>query len=132
VVLCVDFGYIPKLWDEWLFSLNATAIPQTRQFYQNLVASGYRIVFLTGRNDYVQNATIANLAEQGFTIFDRLITRSPSEYKLTAYEYKSARRAQLSKFGFNIVGSIGDQLSDINGDYAGYRMKVPNYCYYIA
>lgn len=94
--------------------------------------AGYTIVFLTGRNNNVENATIANLHQQGFVKYERLISRLPQEYHLTAYEYKSARRARLAQEGFNIVGCIGDQLSDINGDNAGYRMKVPNYCYYIA
>jgi predicted secreted acid phosphatase len=127
-----DFGFIPKLWDAWVVSGNASAIPQTRQFYQSLIAHGYTIVFLTGRNDYVANATISNLHDQGFNTYETLITRDPVEYHLTAYNYKSARRAQLAKMGYNIVGSIGDQLSDVNGDFAGYRMKVPNYCYFIA
>jgi len=112
--------------------MNASAIPQTRQFYQALLALNYKIVFLTGRRDTTLNATIGNLELQGLSNYTQLIVRDPAEYPLTAYKYKSARREQLAQQGWNIVGCIGDQLSDIDGDYAGYRMKVPNPCYYIA
>lgn len=127
-----DFGYIPKFWDEWVLSENATAIPQTRQFYQSLLAEGYKVIFLTGRRDLMYNATAANLEKQGFYEYEMIITRDPHEYALTAYDFKSRRRAALAKQGWNIVGSIGDQLSDIDGNFAGLRMKVPNYCYFVA
>jgi len=112
--------------------MNATAIPQTKQFYLQLLELGYNVAFITGRRDTQRNATVGNLHNEGFTNYVTLILREPSEYSLSAFAYKSARRKQLAEEGWEIVGSIGDQLSDIDGDYAGYRMKVPNPCYYIA
>lgn len=127
-----DFGFIPKFFDDWVLSQNASAIPQTRQFYQSLIKKGYKFIFITGRQDFLYNATAGNLEKQGMGTYEKLVTRIPSEYKLSAYDYKSARRAQLAAEGWNIVGSIGDQLSDVDGDFAGLRMKVPNYMYFIA
>jgi len=37
----------------------------------------------------------------------------------------------LATQGYNIVGAIGDQFSDITGNNVGYAMKVINYCYII-
>jgi predicted secreted acid phosphatase len=124
-------GFIPKLWDDWVYSENASAIPQTRQFLQSLHQKGYKLIYITGRQDYLRNATVGNLEKQGLAFFEQLVLRNSSEYKLTAYDYKSARRAQLAAQGWNIVGSIGDQLSDVDGDFAGLRMKVPNYMYFL-
>lgn len=47
--------------------------------------------------------------------------------------YKSAKRAELVKAGYRIVGNIGDQWSDVLGEFVGWRtFKLPDPMYYIA
>ena len=77
------------------------------------------------------NSTYQNLVDQGYTRFDTLIVRSSNEYKTTALTYKSQKRTELVKKGYNIVGDIGDQLSDLEGPYHGIQVKIPNYQYII-
>jgi HAD superfamily, subfamily IIIB (Acid phosphatase) len=46
--------------------------------------------------------------------------------------YKSTRRAELEKRGYQIVGSFGDQYSDLEGLYSSVvNWKLPNPLYYI-
>ena len=111
---------------------NTHALLQTQALYKQLIGAGYRVIFLTGRKDIESDATRANLISVGYTVFDTLITRVPAEYNLTATAYKSARRTQLvEQEGYNIVGCVGDQWSDLHGPYTGFKVKLPNYIYYL-
>jgi len=127
----ISFGYIPKLSHEWILSADAPAIPQTKRLYDYLINRGFCIIFLTGRKYNEYDATIKNLNDQGFNRFDKLIVRQQDETKLTALEYKTARRKKLSQQGYKIVGNIGDQWSDLKGGYSGYIEKLPNFRYMI-
>lgn len=119
-MLSMGFGYVPKLSKEWILNASAPAIPQTLGLYQQLIASGYRVIFLTGRTYDEHDATVQNMRNAGYTQFDTIITRSPQELNLTATVYKSNRRTSLVEDeGYEIVGCIGDQWSDIHGPYTG-------------
>lgn len=127
----ISFGYIPKLSHKWILESDAHAIAQTKQLYDYLVDRGFRIIFMTGRKYNEYDATIKNLKEVGYTTFDKLIVRQPDELQLTARAYKTAHRKKLEKEGYNIVGSVGDQESDLKGGHSGYQVKLPNYIYKI-
>ncbi|MFZ0452158.1 MAG: HAD family acid phosphatase [Ignavibacteriaceae bacterium] len=126
-----DFGYVPEIWDKWVSEAKAPAIKEVKQLYDFLVSKNFRIVFLTGRKDYMYKSTYQNLINQGYTKFDTLIVRNPDEYKTTALGYKSLKRTELVKNGYNIVGDVGDQQSDLEGPYHGIQVKIPNYQYII-
>lgn len=127
----ISFGYIPKLSHEWVLEADAPAIPQVKKLYNFLVSRGFKIIFLTGRKHDEYDATIKNLKREGFTTFNQLIVRTEEEKDLTAEAYKSARRKKIVQDGYNIVGSIGDQDSDLKGGNTGYQVKLPNYFYKI-
>jgi len=126
-----DFGYIPKLWDDWLNAANASAIPQISDFYHKLILKNYTIIFLTARSVQFYNQTALNLQREKILIWNRLLCRGHDNFK-TLQEFKANARSQLVREGLNIVGCIGDQFSDLNGGNTGYTMKVPNYCYFLA
>jgi hypothetical protein len=89
------------------------------------------VVFLTGRSHTVADITASNLKRVGYTHYDTLITRSDSELNLTAAVFKTNRRVQLARQGFNVVANFGDQWSDVIGDCSGFRVKLPNYIYLV-
>ena len=126
-----DFGYVPEIWDKWVSEADAPAIKEVKQLYDYVVSKGFKIIFLTGRKDYMYNSTYQNLLNAGYTKFDTLIVRDRDEYKITALEYKSHKRSELVEKGYNIVGDVGDQLSDLEGPYHGIQVKIPNYQYII-
>jgi len=125
----ISFGYIPKLFHEWVMKADAPAIIQTKNFYDYLIRRNFRVIFLTGRKHNQYDATIKNLNRAGFTKFDRLIVRSKEEEHLTAQAYKTQQRKQLILDGYHIIASIGDQWSDLRGGYSGYMIKMPNFRY---
>lgn len=125
----LGFGYVHDTIQEWVLSAKLPAIPQMLELYNHLKNRQVKLIFLTGRKDFEYDATFKNLVEQGYTDFDTLIVRSKDEYKLPAVEFKSSVREKLTISGYKIIGSVGDQRSDLEGTFAGIVVKVPNYLY---
>lgn len=127
----ISFGYIPKLSHEWIMECDAPVISEVKRLYNYLLSDGYTIILMTGRKHNEYDATVKNLENHSITGFERLIVRSIEEAKIKAIDYKSNRRKQLTKEGYRIVCTIGDQWSDLNGGFSGKKVKLPNYTYEI-
>ena len=127
----IGFGFIIKIWNQWLLKADAPAIPQTKRFYDWLLFKNIKIIFLTGRNEEVREPTLKNLIADGYTKFDTLIVRQPQEYNIPAAEFKAHKREELVKKGYKIIATIGDQWSDLVGGNTGIKIKLPNYLYII-
>lgn len=125
----IGFGFVLNLWNEWQQKGIAPAIKETKRFYDYLISKKIHVIFLTGRDEAVREATKRNLITQGYTEFDTLIVRAENERKIPAAEFKAAKREKLVKLGYNIIGCIGDQWSDLVGGNTGYKIKLPNYLY---
>jgi len=131
-ILAYDYAIIPKLFSEWIDGANASVIPETYMLYTFLQTKGFKIAFITGRNESERQATRTNLHKMKIDSYETLIMRNSSNFYLPAAVYKNQLRAELVARGYRIVGTVGDQLSDFAGDNVGHVMKVPNYCYFIA
>lgn len=127
----IGFGFVPAVWNEYMKSGAAKAIPQTKKFYDWLVSKNIRVIFLTGRNPETYTYTKENLINRGYTKFDTLIVRNAEEKKLPAASWKESKRKELTQKGYNIVACIGDQWSDLSGEFTGIKIKLPNYLYII-
>ena len=128
----MGFGYVYEMNKKWNSELKAPAIPQVKELYEYLIAKGSKVIFLTGRNIPEYEVTYKNLKQEGYAVFDTLITRRENEYKLTATEFKSSKRVELIEMGYEIIGTVGDQWSDLEGAHYGIQVKIPNYLYQIA
>ena len=127
----MDFGYVYDLNKKWNEELQAPAIKQTQELYFYLLNKGIKIIFLTGRNSSEYEVTYKNLIQTGYTKFDTLITQRADEQNLKSLEFKSKKRTELTKQGYEIIGTVGDQWTDLNGPYSGIQIKIPNYLYEI-
>jgi len=127
----MDFGYVYDLNKKWNEELKAPAIKETQDLYFYLLNKGFKIIFLTGRNSSEYDVTYKNLIQEGYSGFDTLITQSKEDQKLKAQEFKSKVRTELTNQGYEIVGTVGDQWTDLNGPYSGIQVKLPNYLYEI-
>ncbi len=126
-----NFGYVEKYFDMWIDSAKAPAVSEVLKLYNYLVRRNFKIVFITGRKADQYEATIKNLMAAGYTVFDTLIVKDKEYYGITALKYKSDKRIQLVQKQYLIVGTVGDQWSDLEGPYHGVQVKIPNYQYYI-
>lgn len=127
----MDFGYVYDLNKKWNEEIEAPAIPQVKALYEYLLNRGANIIFLTGRNYTEYDVTYNNLIQTGYTKFDTLITQREDELNLKSLEFKSKKRTELTEQGYQIVGTVGDQWTDLNGPYSGIQIKIPNYLYEI-
>ena len=125
-----NFGFEQKSWDEWVMQGKAPAIPGVRRLYDSLIARNIKIIFLTGRSLEQYEITIRNLKEQGYTKFDTVVCKAPIFKGKKAVEFKSAVRKELSK-KYKIIGSVGDQWSDLEGGWTIIKIKLPNYMYFL-
>lgn len=131
LALMMDFGYVYDLNKKWNEELKAPAIKETQELYFYLLNKGFKTIFLTARNSNEYNVTYKNLIQEGYTGFDTLITQNKEDQKLTSQEFKSKVRTELTNQGYEIVGTVGDQWTDLNGPYSGIQIKLPNYLYEI-
>lgn len=127
----MGFGYVYEMNKKWNAELKAPAIPQVKELYDFLLSKGSKIIFLTGRNFYEYDVTFENLKLAGYTAFDTLITQREDEQDLSSMEFKSSKRVELTEKGYDIIGTVGDQWTDLNGAYHGIQVKIPNYLYEI-
>ena len=127
----MGFGYVYEMNKQWNKELKAPAIQQVKDLYDHLLSRGAKIIFLTGRNIPEYKVTHKNLIKEGYTTFDTLITQREHEYKLSAKEFKGSKRKELLEKGYQIVGTVGDQWSDLEGEHHGIQIKIPNYLYLI-
>jgi acid phosphatase len=127
-----DYGYIPKDFDAWEDSAEATAIPGTLRLYQEAQKLGVTVFFITGRGEAHRAATEQNLKSQGYTNFAGLTLRAPTQAKESTIEYKSGARKTIVDAGYRIILNVGDQFSDLKGSPAAeLSVKLPNPFYYI-
>lgn len=127
----LDFGFDYQIVQNWVMSAKLPAIKQTLDFYNYLKSKGIKLIFLTGRQTEEYDATYRNLVEQGYRDFDTIIVRSERERKIGAAEFKSQKRKELTEKGYEIIICVGDQWTDLEGDYTGLIVKLPNYLYEI-
>ena len=127
----LDFGYDWNSWTEWQLQAKAPAIEEVKRLYDHLVDKNVNIVFLTGKRMITYESTYKNLIDVGYTKFDTLICRRDDEEDLKAEEYKIIHRKSLSESGLDIIMCVGDQESDLAGEYTGIKVKIPNYLYKI-
>ncbi|WP_337866632.1 HAD family acid phosphatase [Ignavibacterium sp.] len=127
----LDFGYDYQIVQDWVMSAKLPAIKQTLEFYNYLKSKNVKLIFLTGRQSEEYDSTFRNLIETGYTDFDTLIVRSERAREIGAALFKSSIRKELTEKGYEIIFCIGDQKSDLEGNYTGIKIKIPNYLYQI-
>ncbi|XP_057505954.1 acid phosphatase 1-like [Actinidia eriantha] len=119
--------------DEWIELAEAPALPASLKLYKEVEQLGFTIFLLTGRAEAQRNATVKNLLFAGYSNWERLILRGPSDLGKPAIVYKSEKRKELDDEGYTIHASSGDQWSDLFGFSTAIRsFKLPNPMYYIA
>ncbi len=125
----MGYGYVYEMVYEWTQNAKVPAFPQVGELYDYLLSKGSKIIFLTARGYDEYDATYKNLITQGYTGFDTLITKNKNELEMRSIDFKSAKRDELVQGGYNILGTVGDQWSDLEGPHHGIQVKIPNYLY---
>ncbi|KAI3677689.1 hypothetical protein L6452_36955 [Arctium lappa] len=126
--------YDPQAFKEWALRGICPAIPSILRLFLKLVENGFKVFLITGRDETTfAQPTLHNLHFQGFFGFERLILRSEAHKGQSGMVYKSEiRRKLLEEEGFRIWGNVGDQWSDLHGQFlANATFKLPNPMYFV-
>lgn len=107
------------------------AIEPVLELYKNFIQKGFKIIFLSSRNEGDYDHTSQELKNAGYATFDKLILMPDAlafDRSIKTSEWKLLIRKELAKT-YTIVGTIGDREADFEGGYTGYMVKLPNYLY---
>ena len=130
--LGADFAYNKPVFDAWVETAQATAIPGTLRLYKEAQRLGVKIIFITGRDETQRAATERNLRAQGFDNWQELVMRPVDHGAQTIGEFKQATRGQMVAKGYALALNVGDQWSDLRGKpEAEYSVKYPDPYYFI-
>jgi predicted secreted acid phosphatase len=123
----------PCGWNKWVALEKSLPIVPTLELYRQARSHGVKVFFITGRTEAQRAATAANLwaaGYKGFTDSDLIMKPTDSHPKSLA-TFKTAARRAIANAGYVIVLNVGDQYSDLSGDYAQEPIKLPNPFYYV-
>ena len=127
-----DFAYNKPVFDAWVETAQATAIPGTLRLYKEAQRLGVSIVFITGRDETERDATARNLRAQGFDNWQELVLRPIDHGSQSIGEFKQAARSGMVAKGYTLALNVGDQWSDLKGKpEAEYSVKYPDPYYFI-
>ncbi|KAG8063493.1 hypothetical protein GUJ93_ZPchr0003g17739 [Zizania palustris] len=130
-----QFGaYDPSAFKMWASKGACPGIRPVLELYDTLQYKGFKVFLLSGRDqETLATCTSQNLESEGFSGYERLIMRSPEYRGQSSSMFKSAMRKRLvEEDGYRIRGNVGDQWSDLQGDFVGDRVfKIPNPMYYV-
>lgn len=114
-----------------ILAADAPVIPPMLTLYKTAQKHGVRVFFVTGRPMIELDATKTNLLRAGFNHWAGLYLRPNTYNQPSITPFKAKARETISKKGYTIVASIGDQFSDLKGGYAQKGFKLPNPFYYL-
>lgn len=129
----ISHSYMASMesWHQAVEAADAPAIEPMLSFYNEALKQGIAVFFVTGRKESERLATDKNLKQAGYHNWAGLYLKPEDYANASAIPFKSEARAQISKKGYTVIASIGDQDSDLKGGYAEKTFKLPNPYYYI-
>ncbi|HVW79311.1 MAG TPA: HAD family acid phosphatase [Mycobacteriales bacterium] len=149
-----NWDYNPATNADYVVNERFPAVPGMVDLVSRAKAEGYAVVFLTGRPQSQEDATLGNLEKVGYPAPTALpdategggsdgIFTKPAVADYPSYlqfcenptcntdEYKSATRGYLESLGYDIVANFGDQYSDLSGGHEDRTFKLPNPSYFL-
>jgi len=106
------------------------AIEPVLDLYRFVQSKGVAPIFLTGRGESLRSWTERTLMSSGYADWAELVMLQPGDQG-PARVWKSQMREELTRKGFKIIFTIGDQASDLAGCCAERTFKVPNPFYFV-
>ena len=120
-----------EVWDMLTEKQDLPAVFPILDFYNFCIFNKFSIIFISARLFRYYKATQALLNNASYYIYDALylLPKNVTNYKDSPHNFKENLRKKLILSGYNILMNIGDQKSDLEGGYAKYHIKIPNYLY---
>ena len=108
-------------WSHWISMQISPAIEPVLIFYKMCLDLGFKVIFMSCREDEFYNSTYEHLMKLGYSRFEKIILRTPQDRHTPFTEYKQNKRKELIKQGYEVIACIGDQWSDLEGNHTGIK-----------
>lgn len=126
-----DFTANRQTIHQQILKAQAPAIKPMLALYKDAIEHGVKVFFVTGRNQSELKATEANLLKAGYKHWTGLYVRPDNYQQQSIVPFKAHARELISKKGYTIIATIGDQYSDLMGGFAKREFKLPNPFYFL-
>lgn len=126
-----DFTANRQAIHQQILKAQAPAIKPMLALYKDAIEHGVKVFFVTGRNQSELKATEANLLKAGYKHWTGLYVRPDNYQQQSIVPFKAHARELISKKGYTIIATIGDQYSDLMGGFAKKEFKLPNPFYFL-
>ncbi|MEW2391440.1 HAD family acid phosphatase [Streptomyces venezuelae] len=142
-----NYVYNNDSWDAYVKAAKRPAVFGMPELVAYAKRHGVEVFFLTGLAESQRDGAVTNLAKAGYkTPLDRthVFTKNkpnppaylshcatPDAWKCDTVQFKEGTRKHIESTGYNIIGSFGDQVSDLAGGYADRTYKLPNPTYFV-
>jgi predicted secreted acid phosphatase len=143
-----NFTYSSSGWEAYIKGTTRQAVFGMPELVAYAKSKGVEVFFLSGLAESLRSYTVANLDTVGYKtaldtghVFLKDKVNPPSylsscataaSWTCTTVQYKEGTRKYIESEGYNIIGSFGDQQSDLDGGYADKTYKIPNPTYFVA
>lgn len=142
-----NYTYDSATWDAYVKAAKRPAVFGMPELVKYAKSKGVEVFFLTGLSESQREGAVTNLARAGYDtqldtthVFTKDKTAppaylsgcaTPAKWECTTVQFKEGTRKYIESTGHNIVGSFGDQVSDLAGGYADKTYKLPNPTYFV-
>nr|WP_242602675.1 HAD family acid phosphatase [Legionella taurinensis] len=126
-----DFTADRQAIHQQILKARAPAIKPMLALYKDAIEHGVKVFFVTGRNQSELKATETNLLKAGYKHWAGLYVRPDNYQQQSIVPFKAHARELISKKGYTIIATIGDQYSDLMGGFAKKEFKLPNPFYFL-
>ena len=116
--------YNEATWDDWVREEAARAIPGALAFARAAAAKGIRVIYLSNRAQYLNDATLDNLRMLGFPVADKDVFLGLGTFIEGCEQSGTEKtcRRQLVGRDYRVLMQFGDQL----GDFVGILANTPD------
>ncbi|WND37875.1 HAD family acid phosphatase [Streptomyces sp. BB1-1-1] len=142
-----NYTYNDATWNAYVERADRPAVFGVPGLIEYAKDHGVAVFFLTGLAEDKREAAIENLTKVGVDAeldadhaFFKNKADPPSylggcataeDWNCTTVQYKAGTRKYIESTGYDIIGSFGDQYSDLKGGYADKLYKLPNPSYFV-
>ena len=111
--------------DDTLINLNGKAIKPMIKLLNKCISEGILVIIITARSNVYYNETVNQLAS--FNIkYGVLYLRDDSLDDINTFK-SNIKKKLAEQNDITTIMSIGDNIIDIDGEYSGYWIKLPNH-----
>ncbi|MEW2549732.1 HAD family acid phosphatase [Streptomyces sp. NPDC047002] len=141
------YVYSDATWNAFVSKADRPAVYGMPKLVSYAKKHGVTVFFLTGLAEELRDPAVKNLRAAGYdTALDKahFFTKDKAHppayladcataaaWNCSTVEFKAGTRAHIEAGGYDIVGNIGDQQSDLTGGHADHAYKLPNPTYFV-